>query len=161
MNFKEVVWLVVLGLGLRFVGPQHVPRRMGHLARGGHMRQEDDTTRLLDLAGDPCRPLTQGDPQAIAQRFHHARVCEARPARALRGMLLDLHLHPVRRALQRPQLGGGGLGIRMTDILLLARLAHRRLQRRLGLLEFTREMLLPSLILATGVHHHGSRGLAV
>ena len=125
------------------------------------MRQENDTTCLWGLAGDPCRPLTECDPQAIAQRFHHTRGCEARPSRALLGMLLRPRPPSRDTRLQRPPLGGGGLGIRMTARRLLARLAHRGLQRRIGRRECTRARLLPLLILAAGVHHHGSIGLAV
>src|SRR5262245_45918938 len=112
---------------LFFVGPQHVPRPMGHLARGRHMRQEHETARLLALAGYDLSPLVEGDLQAIPQRFDHAWLRGTRPSRAILGMRLDPDLYPVIRARQRPQLGSGGLGIRMTEILLPGRFAHGRL----------------------------------
>src|SRR5262245_38292951 len=115
---------------LLFVGLQHGPRRMGHLAYGRHIRQEYKTARLLALAGNDLRPLVQSDLQAIPQRFDHAWPLGAWPSRAILGMLLDCDLYPVIRALQRPQLCGSGLGIRMTEILLPSCLARGGLQRR-------------------------------
>src|SRR5215211_5977048 len=107
-----------------FVGPQHVPRPMGHLARGGDIRQEHKTARLLALAGYDLSPLVEGDLQVIPQRFDHAWLRGTRPSRAILGMRLDPDRYPVIRARQRPQLGSGGLGIRMTEILLPGRFAH-------------------------------------
>src|SRR4030095_16617849 len=103
---------------LLFVGPQHVPRRMGHLACGGHMREEDKTARLLGLARDDCRALVQGDLQAIPPRFGSAWRRAARPRRAILRALLEVSVPPVISALQRPQRGGGRGGIRVTAILL-------------------------------------------
>jgi hypothetical protein len=50
-------------------------------------------------------------------------------------------------ALKRPQLSSGGFGIRMTEILLSDRLVHGGFQRRVGRLDRTLQVLLPSLIL--------------
>src|SRR5215472_6529313 len=92
---------------------------MGHLARGRDIREEDETARLLGLAGDDFSPFTEGDLQAIPQGFDHAGLLLTRPARAILGARFDYHLHLVIRALLRPQRGGGGLSIRLTEILLL------------------------------------------
>jgi hypothetical protein len=76
-------------------------------------------------------------------------------------MRLAPALAPVIRARQHPQLGSGGLGRRMTALLLPGRFAHGRLQRRGCCLELTLARLLPSGILAAGVAHHGPLGLAI
>jgi hypothetical protein len=115
---------------LFFVGLQDVPGPMGHLAPRGHIGQEHKTAGLLRLTGNALRPLVQCDLQAISQRFHHTRLLRARPPRAIGGALLDFDFHPVIGTLQCPQLGGGGFGIRLTEILLAGRRVHRGLQRR-------------------------------
>ena len=133
---------------LLFLGPQHVPRRMGHFAGGGHIREEDKTARLLGLTGDDFRALVQGDLQAIPPRFYCAWLRAARPSRAILRTLLDIYLHSVIGALQRSQLGGGGGGIRITEILLSGCCVHAGRQRRVGRLDVTLQVLLPSLVLA-------------
>jgi hypothetical protein len=146
---------------LLFVGPQDVPRSMGHLTRGGHIGQEHETACLLSLASNDLSPLVHGDLQAIPQRFDHTWPRGTRPPRAILGALLDPYFHPMIGALQRPQLGGGGFGVRMTEILLAGCLVHGGLQRRVGRSDLTRQVLLAPLILAAGVHHHGPISLTV
>ena len=68
----------------------------------------------------------------------------------MRGALLACSFHPVIGALERPQLGGGG--IRVPAILLPGRRAHGRLQGRIGRLARPRQVLLLALILAARVH---------
>src|SRR5919202_2933523 len=128
---------------------------MGHLARRRHIGEEHKTAHLLHLAGNDLHPLVECDLEAIPQRFHYAGLLLTRPSWAILGVLLDLHLYVVIRALLRPQLGGGSLSIGTAEILLLGHLACPRIQRRRGRLELTLELLLPSLILAAGVHHDG------
>ena len=115
---------------LLFVSPQDVSRLMRHVSRSGHIRQKHKTPRLLRLTGQHLSPLVQGGLQTIAERFDHAGRLLAWPTRAILGALLDQHLHAVIGALQCPQLGGGGFGIRVTEILLVRRLTPSRLQRR-------------------------------
>jgi hypothetical protein len=134
---------------------------MGHLACGGHIREEDKTARLLGLARDDFRALVQGDLQAIPQRFDSAWLRAARPSRAILRALLDIYFHSVIGALQRSQLSGGGFGIRLTAILLSGCCVHAGLQRRVGRLDVTLQVLLPSLVLAARVDHHRPIGLAV
>jgi len=115
---------------LFFVGPQDVPRPMGHLARGGDIGQEHKTAGLVRLAGHDLRPLVQGALQAIPQRFDHPGPRGTRPPRAIRGALRACDVHSVLGALECPQLGGSGFGIRVAAILWPSRLAHGRLPRR-------------------------------
>jgi hypothetical protein len=102
----------------------------------------------------------QRDVQTIPQRFDDAWRLGTRPARAICGVLLDVSWHPVIGTLQRPQLGGGGFGIRVTAIRLPGGRARGGLQGRVGRLDRTLQVLLAPLILAAGVDHHGPRGLA-
>jgi hypothetical protein len=108
MNDERVLQEAVglLDAMLLFVGPQDVPRPLGHLARGGHIPQEHETAGLVRLARHALRPLVHGDLQAIPPRFDHTWPRGARPPRALLGMLLDHGLQPVIGALHRPELGG-------------------------------------------------------
>jgi hypothetical protein len=143
------------------LGLQHLPRPMGHLSRGGDLRQAHNTGRLWRLAGDARRPLMPRDLQALPQRFDDAGLLQAGPSRASLRVLLDDNLHLVRGALQRPPLGRCRLGISTTAILLLGRLAHGGLQCRRRGLQLAPQVLLPPLILAAGVHDHGAIGLAL
>jgi hypothetical protein len=103
---------------------------MGHLTCGGHIGQEHETAGLLPLTGNALRLLVQRDLQAIPQRFHHTRLLRTRPPRAIGGVLLDFDFHPVIGTVQCPQLGGGGFGIRLAEILLAGCRMHGGRQRR-------------------------------
>ena len=115
---------------LFFVGLQHSPRAMGHLAHGGHIGQEHKTARLLALTGHDLRALVQGDLHAIPQRFDHTGLRGARPPRAILRALLDFYCHPVIGTRQCPQLGGSGFGICVTVILLPSCFTRECLHRR-------------------------------
>src|SRR5207247_5055104 len=58
MNFKEVVWLVVLHLGLPFVSIEH--RLGGQLALVQFVRREDKTALLVDKRLAVREPRRQG-----------------------------------------------------------------------------------------------------
>ena len=106
---------------LLFVSPQHVPRRWAiSPAVGTFVRSTKQPVSCV--CGNDLSPLVQGDLQAIPQRFHHTRPRGTRPPRAILGALLDCS-STVIGALERPQLGGGGFGIRVTEILLPGRRA--------------------------------------
>lgn len=146
---------------LLLLGLQPSPRPMGHLSRGGYMRQEPNPGRLLRLAGDDLRPLMQRALPAIPQRFDDAGPLQAWPARAiLRGLRNDNRPWGI-GALQRPHLGRGSRGISTTALRLLGRLAHGGLQCRRRGWPLTPQGLLPPLILAAGVHDPGAIGLAI
>lgn len=157
--FEEAKVLLDAVLLLR--GLQHIPRPMGHLSRGGYIRQEHKTGRLVRRAGDDLRPRRQRDLQALPQRFDYAGRLQAWPSRAILRVLLDDNLHRVRGALQRPHLGRCSLGISTTAIRLRGRRAHGGLQCRRSGLQLAPQVRLPPLILAAGVHDHGSLGLAI
>jgi transposase len=59
---------------------------MGHLAYGGHIREEDKTARLLGLARDDFRALVQGDLQAILMWLYSSGHTETRTSYSIRGV---------------------------------------------------------------------------
>ena len=55
-----------------FIDPQPLPRTLRHHSWGGDRREEDETSRLLALAGARLGPLLAGGRQPIAPRLHGA-----------------------------------------------------------------------------------------
>ena len=139
---------------LLFVGPQHLPSAMSHLALRGHIGQEHKAASLLHLTSDDLAPFVQRHLQPIPPGFDRARLVGTGPSRAIRGAFLDHDLYCVIAALQRPHLLSSRLGIRATEVVLLRRLTHGGCQSRPRRGYLTGEALLTALILAAGVDHH-------